>query len=195
MTTTSTGAGSTSSVVDLLSRQHQLIRQRFTNVLDARTGDARARAFFDLRRLLAVHEAADEEIVHPAARRNLADGDAVVQRHFNEEFTAKKALADLESMDINSPEFISCLRLLQHNVNEHAAREETEEFSQLQVQLSDEQLQRLRRAMEIAEAIAPTRPHPPIESSAASAFVGPFAAMVDHARDAINAPGANAGGD
>lgn len=195
MTTTSTGATSTSSVVNFISRQHQLIKQRFTTVLDARSGDARARAFFDLRRLLAVHEAAEEEIVHPAARRNLAGGDANVKQRLNDEFTAKTALADLESMDINSPEFISRLRLLQHNVNEHAAWEETEELPQLQVKLSGEQLQRLRRAMEIAEAIAPTRPHPPIGSTAASAFVGPFAAMVDHARDAINAPGANAAGD
>ena len=80
-------------------------------------------------------------------------------------FTAKTALADLESMDINSPEFISRLRLLQHNVNEHAAWEETGVASASRSKLSGEQLQRLRRAMEIAEAIAPTRPHPPIGSA------------------------------
>ena len=196
VTTTSTGTGSTRSVLEMLNRQHRLIKERFTTVLDARTSDARARAFFDLRRLLAVHEAAEEEIVHPIARRNPAGGAGeIVKQPLSEEFTAKEALAHLEAMDINSPAFISCLRLLQHNVNEHAALEETEEFAQLQGEPTDEQLARLGRACEMAQGIAPTRPHPATESTAANAFVGPFAAMLDHARDAISAPNGDPTGD
>lgn len=47
----------------------------------------------------------------------------------------------------------------------------------------------------IAEGIAPTRPHPAVEPTAANAFVGPFAGMVDHARNAINAPGVDPAGE
>jgi hypothetical protein len=34
--------------------------------------------------------------------------------------------------------------------------------------------------------MAPTRPHPGVESAAANILVGPFAAMLDRTRDAIS---------
>ncbi|GAB4585097.1 hypothetical protein Ntsu_29290 [Nocardia sp. IFM 10818] len=46
----------------------------------------------------------------------------------------------------------------------------------------------MRRAVEIAEALAPTRPHAGVESVGANLLVGPFAAMLDRARDAISTP-------
>jgi hypothetical protein len=41
------------------------------------------------------------------------------------------------------------------------------------------------RAVELAEAIAPTRPHAGVESQISNLMAGPFAAMIDRARDAI----------
>lgn len=40
------------------------------------------------------------------------------------------------------------------------------------------------RAAKLAEAIAPTRPHAGVESQVANILAGPFAAMLDRARDA-----------
>jgi hypothetical protein len=40
-------------------------------------------------------------------------------------------------------------------------------------------------AVRAAEAIAPTRPHPGVESAKANFVAGPFASMLDRARDAI----------
>jgi hypothetical protein len=40
-------------------------------------------------------------------------------------------------------------------------------------------------AVRAAEAIAPTRPHPDVESAKANLAVGPFASMLDRARDTI----------
>lgn len=52
--------------------------------------------------MLAVHETAEEEIVHPAARRALPDGEAIVKARLQEENEAKKALAELERLDCSS---------------------------------------------------------------------------------------------
>ena len=41
------------------------------------------------------------------------------------------------------------------------------------------------RAAKLAETIAPTRPHPGVESQVANLLAGPFAAMLDRPRDAI----------
>ena len=45
--------------------------------------------------------------------------------------------------------------------------------------------ERMARAVEAAEAIAPTRPHPGVESPIANLALGPVVAVVDKARDAI----------
>ncbi|HKV20936.1 MAG TPA: hypothetical protein VJR50_18015, partial [Mycobacterium sp.] len=46
---------------------------------------------------------------------------------------------------------------------------------------------RLVKAVQAAEAIAPTRPHPGVESAGLNFVVGPFASMLDRARDLIAA--------
>ncbi|MEU2120514.1 hypothetical protein [Nocardia niwae] len=77
---------------------------------------------------------------------------------------------------------------LREAVLAHADHEEREEFIRLREQLDDETLQRLRRTVELAEAMAPTRPHPGVESATANVLVGPFAAMMDRAKDLISEP-------
>jgi hypothetical protein len=41
----------------------------------------------------------------------------------------------------------------------------------------------MRRAVELAESTAPTRPHAGVETPTANMLAGPFAAMLDRARD------------
>jgi phosphoglycolate phosphatase-like HAD superfamily hydrolase len=102
-----------------------------------------------------------------------------------EEHEAKVALAELEKLDVDSEEFTRQLSELRDAVIAHAEHEEKEEFSRLQQELTARELQLMARATGIAEAIAPTRPHPGVESQLANLMVGPFAAMLDRARDAI----------
>src|SRR6195952_4720825 len=69
---------STDDVVNFLTDQHNLIKDMFDDVLSASSDEARERAFVDLRQLLAVHETAEEMVVHPRARKELSNGDEVV---------------------------------------------------------------------------------------------------------------------
>ena len=158
---------SPSDVIDLLTDQHEQIKSLFTETL-VLTGDERARSFRDLRRLLAVHETAEEEIVHPRAKQKLPGGEKVVDARLEEEHEAKKLLAELESLDVDSKDFTTKLTKLRDAVLAHAEHEEKEEFAKL------------------AEAVAPTRPHPGVESPVANLIVGPFAAMLDRVRDVIS---------
>src|SRR3954465_10764027 len=91
-------------VVTFLVNQHQQVKDLFHQV-SVSTGDERQEAFTTLRRLLAVHETAEEEAVHPRARQELDDGDEVVDARLREENEAKKTLATLESLDVNGAEF------------------------------------------------------------------------------------------
>lgn len=176
---------SSADAVAFLTAQHEQIRSLFSDVLQASL-DERAHRFAGLRRLLAVHEAAEEQVVHPRARRELADGDAIIDERLQEENQAKQALAELEALDVGSPDFLAAFAHLRDDVLAHADAEEATEFGRLRAQLGADDLQRMRRAIDLAEATAPTRPHPGVESRGANLLVGPFAAMLDRARDAID---------
>jgi len=140
----------------------------------------------DLRRLLAVHETAEELVVHPRARQGLSDGPDVVETRLREERQAKRALARLETMQLESAQFAAALAQLRTDVLAHAESEEAEEFAQLRVELDDDELAAIRRAVESAERLAPTRPQAGMESVTANRIVGPFATMLDRARDALS---------
>lgn len=172
-------------VISFLEEQHEEIKRAFSRV-NAASGKERETAFVALRRLLAVHETAEEEIVHPAARNALPNGAIVVEARLQEENEAKKVLAELEHLDVDSSEFATQLARLERSVIVHATAEEREEFAQLASVLDQRQLERMRRAAEFAEKMAPTRPHPGVESATANVLAGPFAAMLDRARDAFS---------
>ncbi|SPM38217.1 Hemerythrin superfamily protein [Mycobacterium numidiamassiliense] len=175
---------SPTDVVDFLTAQHEQIKSMFTKTLAA-SGKAREEAFVDLRRLLAVHETVEEEIVHPRAKRKIANGAAVVGQRLEEEHEAKTMLQKLEKLDVDSAEFTQLLTELRDAVLEHAQHEENDEFARLGQELSEHELESMGRAAKLAAAIAPTRPHAGVESQVANLVAGPFAAMLDRARDAI----------
>lgn len=175
-------------VVNFLREQHHQIRMAFVEVTNSR-GKDRQSAFYALRRLLAVHETAEEEVLHPVARKALADGESVVEARLREENLAKQLLAELEDLEVESAEFEAKFAELQNRVTAHAHAEEREEFDPLSTLLDQERLERMRKVVSFAESIAPTRPHPGVESMAANVLVGPFASMVDRVRDAISGKG------
>jgi hemerythrin superfamily protein len=174
-------------VVDFLKAQHERIKSLFADVLDSQ-GKQREDLFVQLRRLLAVHETAEEEIVHPRAR-HLADVEQIVARRLEEEHKAKETLRDLEKLDVDSAEFDQKFRALQEDVLAHAEAEERQEFTALSEAFDAPELERMRNAVQFAERMAPTRPHPGVESAAANMMAGPFAMMIDRARDAIRGKG------
>jgi hemerythrin superfamily protein len=172
-------------VIGFLKAQHNLIEDMFDQVLLASDPQAREKPFVQLRQLLAVHETAEEMIVHPRVRREVDAIDSIVDARLEEEHDAKELLSSIEKLDITSQEFIEELTKLRDAVLDHAQHEETYEFPKLQKELDADELKRLGAAVRAAEAIAPTRPHPGVESAALNFAVGPFASMLDRARDLI----------
>jgi hemerythrin superfamily protein len=173
------------NVVDLLLDQHNQIKSLFDQVAMAQ-GTRKRELFEDLVRLLAVHETAEEEVVHPTARRSIDGGDQVVEQRLAEEDEAKHALAELYDLGVEHPDFDARLAMLAQAVIAHATREETEEFVYLRQNVSAANLRRMAGALKAAEAGAPTRPHPMAgESATANLLAGPPMAVFDRMRDAV----------
>ncbi|BBX39547.1 hemerythrin [Mycobacterium tuberculosis variant microti OV254] len=172
-------------VVAFLKAQHNLIEDMFDEVLYASDPEAREAPFTALRQLLAVHETAEEMVVHPRMRRESDAGDAVVDALLQDEHSAKELLSRIEKLDVTSQEFVDQLTKLRQAVLDHAEQEEQDEFPYLERELDSDDLRRMTTAVRAAQAIAPTHPHPGVESAKMNFAVGPFASMLDRARDVI----------
>jgi hemerythrin superfamily protein len=170
-------------VVDVLRAQHQQIRTLLERVTDA-TGDARQEAFDDLREYLARHETAEEMIVRPLTR-GIDGGKDVASQRMEEENESKDVLSELEKLDVTSAEFDNKYAEFRKSVLEHAEAEETQEFPLLQSNVSPGDREKAKTHLIMAEKTAPTHPHPTARSTTANYVAGPFAAMLDRARDAI----------
>ncbi|MET7765574.1 hemerythrin domain-containing protein [Streptomyces sp. NPDC005393] len=171
-------------VVALLMRQHGDIRNLFDEVEQSQ-GEERRDAFRRLVRLLAVHETAEEEVVHPFVRRAVEGGDQVVKDRLAEEKSAKETLAALDDMDTDDPKFMPRLMQLRTEVQEHARAEERYEFSHIRRSTDATNLATMAKAVKAAEAMAPTRPHPGVQSATANVALGPVAALMDRTKDAV----------
>jgi hemerythrin superfamily protein len=180
-------ASDSSSVTDLIRRQHLDIERLFEDV-EGGAGDDRRQAFECLVRLLAVHETAEEEVVYPVVRHADPSGDAIVDARTAEESAAKSLLAELERVGPNHGDFPSKLDDLRVAVLEHARQEEATVLPLLERTQDAEHLRRMAGATRAAEKLAPTHPHPHGPDGAlGNMLLGPAAAVADRARDAIRA--------
>jgi hemerythrin superfamily protein len=173
------------TVTEILHEQHELVRDLFGQVRAA-TGAERVETFDCLRALLAVHETAEEEVVHPAARKVSDEASAAVKLRLDEEDKAKRMLADLEKLGPDGDGFDELLATFEQAVLAHAEAEETEVFPLLDAALDAETLAGMTTALIAAERMAPTHAHPHSpESKIGNVLTGPFVAMIDRVRDAI----------
>jgi len=131
-----------------------------------------------------MHETAEEMVLRPVTSKIAADG--VADARNAEEQEANEVLQKLEKVDPDSDEFAREFADLKASVDAHAESEEHEEFPAVLDQCDADQRRSMGRRMEAVEKVAPTRPHPSAAGSPAKQWtVGPFAALVDRARDAL----------
>lgn len=171
-------------VVEFLIGQHMQIRDLFTEV-ETSTGQARRDAFERLVTLLAVHETAEEQLIHPLVRTGVDGGGDIVDDRLAEERAAKEMLARLEDLGPDAAEFPSLLAELRVSVLTHAHHEEAYEFRYLRREVAAAQLQPLVDMVRAAEAVAPTHPHPGVESATANTVAGPVVSLFDRTKDMV----------
>jgi iron-sulfur cluster repair protein YtfE (RIC family) len=170
-------------IIEALRHDHDEVREMFAR-LEAATGEQRRELFQRLLGELVRHEVAEEEILRPVSKRDA--GEAIANARIKEESQAEELLKEMEKLDPGSPEFTSKLAKLRREVERHAEAEETKEFPRVAEKETTERLEQMGRVYEAAKMVAPTRPHPSTPNTpVANMLVGPFAAVIDRARDAV----------
>src|SRR3954447_14447836 len=174
-------------VTKLLEAQHEQVKLLFGKIGNGQGLNA-ADDFCELRRMLAVHETAEEEVVYPALRKTGAEGEAIADARLKEEAEAKQVLQQLEKLDPKTPEFAQQIAAFATAVTAHAEAEEREVFPRIRAHASPETLRTMGEALQRAEAAAPTHPHPHApgsEQASGNLVMGPFLAIADKVRDAL----------
>jgi hypothetical protein len=171
-------------VVDILKQQHTQIRRAFRRA--AMPGPFRRRAFRDLVRLLAIHEAAEEAHIHPTARRVLPGGKALAAARRQEEKEAKKLLTRLWRIGPRGEGYLPALLKLRRAVLAHAAREEREEFEVLRREVSAPRRRLLGMEVKLSQMVAPTRPHRLINNELTNKLAAPVFGPLDRGLDRLH---------
>lgn len=122
-------------VTAVIALQHQRVRELLEQVRQE-TGQARADAFHTLRLTLALHETAEEQVIHPQALRQLGLYERAASDRIAEEQTAGQTIGVLELVDVDSDQFNATFASLASSVTDHAAAEENDEWPALR-QITD----------------------------------------------------------
>jgi hemerythrin superfamily protein len=136
------------SPLEVLSKDHQRIRRLFHEFdrLAGTPSPRRSDLFEEIRDLLTLHAAVEEEIFYPAVAE-VEESEELVRTAREEHAVVKRLLDELADLSTADSRFEAKLNVLSENVEEHAAREEAEIFP-LARKLGRERLQELASRME-----------------------------------------------
>ena len=180
----STTESQTQDAIELLESDHREVDQLFAQI-ESGQGD-KDETVRKIVKELSGHAAIEEQILYPAMRRALSDGDAKVEEAIQEHQEMKEALADIESLG-SSPQREGKLQKLMADVRHHVQEEENELFPEMRSAVGEDELQKMGAAMAAAKKMAPTHPHPNAPNTPPGNIVaGAAAAVMDKVRDAID---------
>jgi hemerythrin superfamily protein len=171
--------------ITLLKQDHRTVEalfRRFENGLD---GDEKRDVVQTIIRELSVHAVIEEQVLYPAIKQAVPDGDDLAGEGIDEHQEVKETLAGLDGMDPSDGGFDQRVRSLIADVRHHVEEEENDMFPKLAAALSSDRLEEMGSAMESAKRVAPTRPHPHAPSTPPGNLIaGAVAGPLDRARDA-----------
>jgi hemerythrin superfamily protein len=127
-------------LIAILLTQHAEVKDLMTEIAAA-SGDERKDLFSTLVTTLKAHETAEESVVRPVTEEIV--GAAVAAARNAEEAEADDVIAALSKLDVDSAEFDAQFATFTKAVSEHAEAEETQEFSAIQAERSDDDRQML----------------------------------------------------
>lgn len=166
----------------ILTRDHKEVDGLFDKVSEAGPGGLTGGLVAQIVEALSVHAAVEEEIIYPAMRTALPDGEAKVREAIADHQKVKQTLAKLEDLAAIDDEVLPMVQALAKDVRAHVAEEEGQLFPQLAEALGEPALQDMGRAIETARKAAPTRPHADAPNEPLANFV---AGAVDRVRDVL----------
>ena len=174
-------------VLDLLMSEHRSAESLLDQIAQTEQ-QPNARDIADqVISMLVKHSVAEEMYVYPVMAEYLDDGQEQVEHDKGEHQELEGLLKTLEGVEPQDPQFPATVARIQEVLADHISDEEDEQFPRLRELVPADKLVELRGKVELAERVAPTRPHPEApHSEMFHKIVGPGVGMVDRLRDALS---------
>ena len=170
--------------IQLLTDDQDEVEHMFRQVEAAPEGNVKDQLVDEIVRELSVHAVIEEQILYPAMRTSLPDGDALVEEAIAEHQEAKELLSDIEKS--SGIEREALLRQLMASIRHHVQEEEGELFPKLRTAIGASEMQEMGAALASAKKMAPTDPHPKAPNQPpGNVIAGAVATVMDKARDAL----------
>ena len=133
---------SQSDVIELLLKDHETVEGMLGEFdRGAQIGEL----FIRIRDTLEAHENAEEEVLYPAVRRYVDNGDQLADARIAEQDEAAELLAQMDKMDPGSAELVAAFTTLKKAATDHAKAEESDVFPRLRAAVSGDVLEELGR--------------------------------------------------
>ena len=177
-------------VITLLEHDHREVEEMFTEFEQAADPKDRRAIADKIIIELVRHSEAEEQAVYPMMRKQIEDGKRLVEHEIDEHSKAEQMMKQLDGMDPGNPEFAVLMTQLMGAIREHIAEEEGTAFPKFRQSVSEDELEKLGKAVEALKKIVPTHPHPMApDHPPFNALLAPGAALVDRVRDMLTGRG------
>ena len=178
-------AATEQDAIQLLTTDHEEVDAMFRKVETLPDGDAKDELVQNIVRELSVHAVIEEQVLYPAMRTALPDGDALVEEAIDEHQQAKELLSDIEKSSTPG-ERDTLLRQVMTSIRHHVQEEEGELFPKLRTAIGEAELMEMGSKLASAKQMAPTHPHPKAPNTPpGNVIAGAAATLMDKARDAL----------
>jgi iron-sulfur cluster repair protein YtfE (RIC family) len=173
-------------IIKLLTEDHAEVSQLFGRFSRSSKPESQDQLAKEIIHELSVHAAVEETFVYPLLRAKVEAGGELADRSIHEHQEMKRLLSDIEKLDATKAESSRMMDKLSSEVRRHVAEEEREVLPKLR-QATDAGLRdKVGSVVEKAKSVVPTHPHPMVPGNAvAQLLAGPWASLVDHARDLV----------
>jgi hemerythrin superfamily protein len=108
---------------------------------------------------LARHSHAEELILYPLWKKDLANGEFIVEDSISDHQKVKKLLIDIQKLDPISEEFSKKAEEMWKDLKKHLDEEELVYLPQMKTQIPEEKRIEFGKSFQNRKLIVPTRPH------------------------------------
>jgi hemerythrin superfamily protein len=175
--------------ISMLKADHKRVEALFKRFEQAgKRAHAAKRATVDrIIEELSLHAAIEEQVFYPVARATVPKTESTVLESLEEHHVVKWLLSELETMSPEAERFDAKVSVLIENVRHHVKEEERSFFPVVRDALGRGALNELGAAMESAQKVAPTHPHPrSSDTPPGNIVIGAAAGITDRVGDTVS---------
>eukprot|EP01103_Thecamoeba_quadrilineata_P010529 TRINITY_DN22_c0_g1_i1.p1 TRINITY_DN22_c0_g1~~TRINITY_DN22_c0_g1_i1.p1 ORF type:complete len:188 (-),score=41.67 TRINITY_DN22_c0_g1_i1:13-576(-) len=146
-------------IISIVLEEHQQQKDLCHNFQQATDDKEKQAIIYQLVHDCIVHEGCEEQILYPALKKLLPDGNHLVEHGTHEHEKMTQLLQELEHMQPTDSKYLETAQKFVKKLNHHTEDEESWLTEKLRPLLADEELKFLGESFLKAKDVVPTRPH------------------------------------